>query len=846
MPRSKALMKKRGAAAPKKIVIKPFSRPPKLPTNYYEETSRDLLQGTMKVVFSPTEAANLSLQNAYTQVVNLVSHQFGPKLYNDLVATFERACHDHVLPSLPADTPNLLNYIHAQYQQYVDYLLLCKHVFLPLDRTHTWSPGGIVKRIEGSSPRVGTPQVDGGGSNINGNGNSTGISAAGMYNMTNMTLWQVGLEQFRLRLVQFKLDDMIYQKWWESLKLDWDDNLAPDQQALLKSTLYMWQDLYILGPILHDKLEPDLTQFFRLKSQQLKDSDDGRYSATKVIDYCHSKWIHAAHNWSRFLPKTVCVTLLEIHLIQPHLHVDWLLSPANFDPMLGGDASSNNSAKPPPMSVEGAQPMDTTDPLQSDHPSHIQHLWMLAARIVEGTKLVSTSIAQYAKRKGLALTQTITDARIGKTRIEQLLDLQRRLQQIISTLPHASEHVTLKAVWEDVVNPPVNHSSRGGHVTDTNIVAESLARYVDSYLRDTKKQQALGTDSNAWASKIISGVFCFLQAKDVFEAFYKKDLARRLLWNRVVNMDSEKHFVSLLKTECGAGYTSKMEGMFQDMEWSRETMTRYKQSTMDLLGATTTKSSDDTDMDINVLTTGYWPMYPQFQHLILPDRLTRPRERFIEYYKTKYQGRRMTWQYSLGNCIVRFSPRGKGPTFDLILSLCQALVLVQFNDGLSFGIKQLMERVGIEKREEMERMLQSLSVGKDGTRVLVKQDYDADSKKKLRMTVHDDDTFVVREKFHSNSRRIRITNIMTKETKDDREKTVQAVNRDRLYLIDAVLVRIMKARKTIMHQQLLAQVLEQLKVPAQASDIKKRIETLIEREYLERDGKDRNRYNYLA
>jgi cullin 4 len=85
-----------------------------------------------------------------------------------------------------------------------------------------------------------------------------------------------------------------------------------------------------------------------------------------------------------------------------------------------------------------------------------------------------------------------------------------------------------------------------------------------------------------------------------------------------------------------------------------------------------------------------------------------------------------------------------------------------------------------------------------------------------------------------------------KETREERTKTVESVARDRLYLIDAVLVRIMKARKTILHQALIPQVMEQIKVPAQPADIKKRIESLIEREYLERDAKDRNRYNYLA
>ena len=208
----------------------------------------------------------------------------------------------------------------------------------------------------------------------------------------------------------------------------------------------------------------------------------------------------------------------------------------------------------------------------------------------------------------------------------------------------------------------------------------------------------------------------------------------------------------------------------------------------------------------------------------------------------------MSWQYALGHVVVRFKPKGEssGPKYELVVSLCQALVLLQFNDEDELTLQQLMSAVGLEDRGEMERLLLSLSLGKEGTRVLQKRDHDADKKKKTRMNVHDKDVFRVQSNFKSNTRRIRINNILMKETKEEREKTVKAVSRDRLYLIDAVLVRIMKARKTILHQQVIPQVLEQVKVPAQPADVKKRIESLIEREYFERDTNDRNQYNYLA
>jgi hypothetical protein len=48
--------------------------------------------------------------------------------------------------------------------------------------------------------------------------------------------------------------------------------------------------------------------------------------------------------------------------------------------------------------------------------------------------------------------------------------------------------------------------------------------------------------------------FRFIHGKDVFEAFYKKDLAKRLLVGKSASVDSEKSMLSKLKAECGAGW----------------------------------------------------------------------------------------------------------------------------------------------------------------------------------------------------------------------------------------------------------------------------------------------------
>ena len=53
------------------------------------------------------------------------------------------------------------------------------------------------------------------------------------------------------------------------------------------------------------------------------------------------------------------------------------------------------------------------------------------------------------------------------------------------------------------------------------------------------------------------------QGKDVFEAFYKRILSRRLLMGRSASMDAEKLCISKIKAECGPQFTNQLEGMLK-------------------------------------------------------------------------------------------------------------------------------------------------------------------------------------------------------------------------------------------------------------------------------------------
>ena len=81
-----------------------------------------------------------------------------------------------------------------------------------------------------------------------------------------------------------------------------------------------------------------------------------------------------------------------------------------------------------------------------------------------------------------------------------------------------------------------------------------------------------------------------------------------------------------------------------------------------------------------------------------------------------------------------------------------------------------------------------------------------------------------------------------------KDEIPQSVQEGRRHLIEAAIVRVMKIRKRVQHSNLIAEVAKQLSNRFQPSPqaIKKRIESLIEREYMEREKEERRVYQYIA
>jgi len=191
-------------------------------------------------------------------------------------------------------------------------------------------------------------------------------------------------------------------------------------------------------------------------------------------------------------------------------------------------------------------------------------------------------------------------------------------------------------------------------------------------------------------------LFRFLQDRDVFERYYKSHLAKRLLLSRSLSDDSERSLIQKLKVECGNQFTSKIEGMFRDIQISRELASAYS------------NPAESFELTVSVLTKGVWPVEVPCT-CQLPTQLQRACDQFKSFYLSKHTGRCLTWHTSLGTAELR--ARFSTQEHELSVNTHQMVILLLFNDRDSCPFQLIADKTQIPL-PELKRQLQSLACAK--------------------------------------------------------------------------------------------------------------------------------------
>ncbi|KAG2216875.1 hypothetical protein INT45_009406 [Circinella minor] len=420
-----------------------------------------------------------------------------------------------------------------------------------------------------------------------------------------------------------------------------------------------------------------------------------------------------------------------------------------------------------------------------------------------------TAFSSYIKRRGAEL---IKDPKQDARMITSLLTYKTKLDEIVHDCFDNDDMFlnALKESFEAFVN------------SRRSKPAELLAKFIDSKLRASSKQKNVEEDLEQLLDRLLV-IFRYLQGKDAFEAFYKRFLSKRLLLSKSASNDLEKSVLSRLKTECGSGFTKNLEAMFKDIEVSTDLNNEFKSSEQ-------YPRNLDMVFQVNVLAQGIWPTYSMCE-FTLPPQMLQCQTSFEEFYPTKFTGRRLTWQNSLASCTVKASfPSG---TKDLTVSLLQTTVLVLFNDNDILSYMDIAQATNMEEKE-LKRTLQSLACGQH--KLLLKESSGMD----IQMS----DTFKYNSDFTATSVRLKINVLQQEQSGEERKATETKVLVDRQHQLEAAIVRVMKAKRKLNHTDLMSELFSQVRFPLESTDIKKRIETLIDREYLARDEENPSTYIY--
>jgi len=371
---------------------------------------------------------------------------------------------------------------------------------------------------------------------------------------------------------------------------------------------------------------------------------------------------------------------------------------------------------------------------------------------------------------------------------------------------------------------------------------ELIAKYCDLLLKKSPKNPDESEIVETLNSVML--IFKHIEDKDVFQTFYSKMLAKRLINGTSVSDYLESQMISKLKHNCGYEYTNKLARMFNDITSSKELVKKFNESSY--------SKNVKEHFDCLILATGCWPISPPTSNFNIPNSLAKSLNYFESFYKEENGSHRLIWlmQFSKGELRTRYLNFKNGYIFQC--NAYQIGILLLFNDRDTLSTEEIQEATSLA-----DLPLTSTLWSLYNLKILLKA-----PKKVTGITKNS--KFKLNDKFASKKQKvllnIPITGAMTQKQEggedkveenneqQDKSKVQKTLEEDRKIYIQAAIVRVMKDRKKMNHVQLINAVVDQLKsrFKPKVPIIKKCIDMLMEKGYLNRIEGERDAFVYVA
>lgn len=336
--------------------------------------------------------------------------------------------------------------------------------------------------------------------------------------------------------------------------------------------------------------------------------------------------------------------------------------------------------------------------LDSNGNEDLRRMYSLVSRISNGLVELQNKLETHIHREGLAKIAECGENAISnpKEYIDKILEVHKKYTLLVRNsfkndpgFVTAMDKACMKFInTNDVTNNPNNRIK----------TPELLAKYCDSILKKSKTNQR-DKGLNELLNEIIT-VFNFIDDKDIFQTFYRRMLAKRLINQSSVSDEDEALMISKLRETAGPEYINKLQRMFQDISVSNDLNDKYREHQKD-----SDNASKKVGFNIQVLSNNAWPVSGTQVSFNVPDEIEKSTKHFNDFYKNVHANRKLTWLYSLskGEMVTNYLQ----DRCILGVSIYQMAVLQQFNDADSLTIGKLIENTGITQ-EYLVQVLQNL------------------------------------------------------------------------------------------------------------------------------------------
>uniref|UniRef100_H0YRP2 Cullin-2 n=1 Tax=Taeniopygia guttata TaxID=59729 RepID=H0YRP2_TAEGU len=457
--------------------------------------------------------------------------------------------------------------------------------------------------------------------------------------------------------------------------------------------------------------------------------------------------------------------------------------------------------------------------IRQEKRNDMANMYTLLRAVSSGLPHMIQELQNHIHDEGLRATSNLSQENMPTQFVESVLEVHSKFVQLINTVLNGDQH--FMSALDKALTSVVNYREPKSICK----APELLAKYCDNLL----KKSAKGMTENEVEDKLTSfiTVFKYIDDKDVFQKFYARMLAKRLIHGLSMSMDSEEAMINKLKQACGYEFTSKLHRMYTDMSVSADLNNKFNnfiknQDTIVDLGIS---------FQIYVLQAGAWPLtQAPSSTFAIPQELEKSFELF---YSQHFSGRKLTWLHYLCTGEVKMNYLCK--PYVAMVTTYQMAVLLAFNNSETVSYKELQDSTQMNEKELTKTIKSLLDVK------MINHDSDKED-------IETESTFSLNMNFSSKRTKFKITTSMQKDTPQEMEQTRSAVDEDRKMYLQAAIVRIMKARKVLRHNALIQEVISQSRARfnPSISMIKKCIEVLIDKQYIERSQASADEYSYVA